>query len=255
MKNSQHVEQIILDAGLMTHGRFVSFEYMQMVFNKSQSFLGAEAPQVILRHMAQELGLKPAFTTDGFSIVPLKGPDIECPPSDFTFEGSNWPKPSKAVGEVFYPLIKKGDLSHYFAHSVRWFKHPLRPGTMLPVRLETFFLGIDHPVSRIYIDVPVVFKGRNYLSYMRVSLTVFEIILGSQVGQYGKWCQLSKEGSVEVETRAVDKGVPTVEEHTSMWDLFSVHEEMFDRNKKYVESNTPGKFAARVVADHLVKLN
>lgn len=248
MDDRTYLEQLIMGAGLHKEGRFVPYFYMEYLFEDVDEDL-EKGGHRLLNFMRQELKLKPAFVTNGYSIVSLDSPDVLCASRMFSLENREWPKPRKAVGAPFYPLINVAHLNKYFAHSIRWFDHPLRPGTMLPLRLNSYILGQEHPTTRMYVDVPVVFQNSGSLNYIRVSLTVFEIILESQTGIFGRWCQLMKNAG---STTFIDRGAPSKEEHDAMWQHFSTHEEMFEHNKHLAGDDSVGRDAARIVADYLI---
>tara|TARA_B100000700_G_scaffold88627_1_gene100030 strand:+ start:137976 stop:138743 length:768 start_codon:yes stop_codon:yes gene_type:complete len=255
MSISREIERTIADAGLDVLRKFVSFEEMQSIFDDLEGVTQSQgAAHTLLKEM-EARKVKPAFTTDGFHIASLDSPNIECPPRPFLFEPAFGGRPSKSVGNAFYPLVDKANLRQYFAHLIRWFPHPIRPGVMLPLRLDSYYLTVDHPVSRIYVDVPVILmKDKSRLNYIRVSLTVFETILDSQVGEHGRVIELTRtQERGERLTVARDVGEPY--NAARMWQTFGPqHHRKFEALSCSVETKPEFRKSALIVADHLIKL-
>jgi len=251
MNDRLYLENLIQGASLSKEGHSIPYFYMEYVFEDAGETI-EEGGKLILDFMYNELRLKPAFSTHGYSVASLDSPDVICAPSMFSLENREWPRPVKAVGAPFYPLIDKTHLDKYFAHSLRWFDHPLRPGTKLPLRLNSYLLGQDHPTSRMYVDIPVMFHNDPAMRYIRVSLIVFEIILESQTGVFGRWCQLTKSGG---QSSFLDRGAPTKDEYENMWGHFGQHEDMLRLNIHLANDDSVGRDAAKIVADYMIHKN
>lgn len=240
---------------LKTIGSVISFEDFDRAVNDLVRETGdTNAPSMVLDHLAV-LGVKPAFTANGYKIVPLKGPNIESPPEPFSFDRSPFEdRPARSTGSPFLPLIKKDELSKLYAHQIRWFKHPIRPNVMLPLRMSTYFLTVEHPNSRIYVDLPVVFKhNAKEMRIIRISLNVFENIMFSQKSEHGNFVSLDrKRGSGGVQTLVVDYGEPTHPD--AVWLVWNTdYIPYFNKARDFVYRQPAYRATALAVADHLIK--
>lgn len=183
------LRSLIQDSRLDVAGSQIEYAELQTTFDAA-NFIHPHGATSVLRILLEEMQLKPCLSLQGFVISDKSASNIECPPRNFSMQ--DFPLPMRSTG-WFLPILDKSRLSDYLVHSIRWFKHPLRPGTMLPVRLETFSLGVDHPSSRMYVDLPVLTSNDiRTFRYIRISLNVFEKILLSQYTSTPLMCKLHK---------------------------------------------------------------
>lgn len=255
MKISYESVRSTLDAlSLTTEGSTVSFQDLDSAANNlADKTRDQNALSFLLDHLAV-LGLKPAFMTDGFKIVRVEAPNIDSPPEPFSFSNSPFvDRPAKSSGSTFLPLVRKSDLSKLYAHQVRWFKHPVRPNVMLPLRMSSYFLTVNHPNSRIYVDLPVVFQGTNNMRIIRISLHVFENVLYSQKSKHGNFVSLDRSrGPGGVNTVVSGHGEPSDPDLIwSAWD--SEYIPYFEKARAFIENQPQFWRTALTVADHLIK--
>jgi hypothetical protein len=254
MGTSNVFEQASSFSELRQLGNFTTFVEMHEIFNRLTDVFSSNGPQQLLSNMA-ECGVKPAFSSDGYSTVALDRPNIESPPRPFTFANSGFvDRPSKSTDVNFFPLVRRDSLPLYFAHEIRWFKHPIRSNVMIPLRMRSHFLGVLHPTSRIYVDMPVVFEANlNSVNFIRVSLNVFEEIIFAQPDNARNFVKLvrTRNGSA-VRTRAQLSSVPT--DVDRLWELHdSDYMNYYTRNKEFVIEDKPEYWSsAMAVADHLI---
>jgi len=137
---------------------------------------------------------------------------------------------------------------------LRWFAHPIRPDVMLPLRMSSYFLGQEHSTSRIYVDMPVVFKtDLHRINFIRISLNVFEEILFAQSDSINRYIRLvrSREGS-SIRTHAEATTIPSNEQR--MWELHDVdYMEYLNKNKTSIANRPEFAPSALLIADHLIQ--
>jgi len=249
------LRQIVSDNNFDVPGTQFAFDTMQEKFEHMVNLTGSEeAPNKLLEYMAIA-GTKPAFSTQGYVVVDIKAPSVISPPRPFDFTGSGFvERPARSVGVDFFPLIRRECLSNYFAHQLRWFAHPIRPNVMLPLRMSSYYLGQAHTTSRIYIDMPVVFKtDLDSVNYIRISLNVFEEILFAQSDSINRFIRLvrTRNGS-SVRTHAEATTIPSNEQR--MWELHDRdYMEYHSKNKKSIDNQPKFAPSALLVADHLIQ--
>lgn len=246
------MKQLILDSRL-NEQRYVSFTEMTSICQAADN-IERGGTRHLLRVLYTEFELKPSFTTHGYTISPLSAPNMECAPLEFSFT-PDFPTPVRSTNIQMFPLIKRNRLDEMLVHSIRWFRDPLRPGRMLPLRLSTHYLGVEHPTSRIYVDVPVVLdplRSRTF-AYIRVSLLVFEILLESQAGEYGSIATLQtvQENNRKTTSSTNWSDCDKAQHEDLFEEFYGKHLETNERLRKYVKHND-NAHSASLIADHLV---
>lgn len=210
---------------------------------------------LLLEHLAC-LGLKPAFTDSGYQMVNVDSPNLRTMPKPFMFSDSPFTdRPSKSMGGEMYPLLRGGD-DPLFTHNLRWFKHPVRQGLRVPLRMSSYEMRDTHPQSRSYVDLPVVFKDTpTQLSFIRISLVVFEQIYFACVSGEPAFIKLQrtkKHGQTHTDVMRTSHVLPQTMK--TMWDDVYENQYMPFYKKSLAFLSTQPKFAdsAVAVADHLI---
>lgn len=254
MGTSNILEQASSFSQLRQPGNFTSFEEMHEIFSRMTSVFSHNGPQQLLNNLA-ECGVKPAFSSEGYSTVTLDRPNIESPPRPFTFANSGFvDRPTKSTGANFFPLVRRDSLPLYFAHQIRWFRHPIRSNVMIPLRMRSHFLTVLHPTSRIYVDMPVIFEtDLNTVKYIRVSLNVFEEIVFAQPDNARKFVRINRvRNGGAVQTRAELTTAP--DDADALWALHDRdYMTYYNRNKEFVTEDRPEYWSSAIqIADHLI---
>lgn len=199
-------------------------------------------------------GLKLSMTSTGYRVSRTDEPSLRSPPQQFSFSGTPFvERPKPTTGEAFLPLLRRDLLKRYFVHQIRWFPHPTRPRVMMPLRFYSHRLTEDHPSSRMYVDVPVVFQSDIVnIQTVRISLTVFESILFSMSDDTGAFITLRrKKNKSGIQTEIIKHEATLTEEYIDyLWN--EKYLPNHNKARPFLIEQTDAYKTALAVADHLI---
>lgn len=219
----------------------------------AKKYVGEYTTDLLLDSLLNE-GLKLAITSTGYRVSHKDEPSLRSPPHQFSFSGTPFvERPKPTTGEAFLPILRRDLLKRYFVHQIRWFPHPTRPRVMLPLRFHSHRLTEDHPSSRMYVDVPVVFQSDIVnIQTVRISLTVFESILFSMQDDVGTFITLRrKKNKSGIQTEIIKHESTLTEEYIDyLWN--EKYLPNHNKARPFLSEQTDAYKTALAVADHLI---
>lgn len=261
MNQSPIIDQVISENKLDMFGTEITFEDMhhlmaRLVVDTNDD----EAPKKMLYQLLKS-GLKPAFSSTGYTIVNKESLNIiGVPPKQFMLGDPFISIPKSSTQETFFPLLDVSRPELYYTHQIRWFRHPFRPNIRIPLRFNTFRLSDPHPSSRMYVDLPVIVPSDSDEIHMfRLSALVFDR-LAFEVGANsdGYWSlsrsrnRFNPAGAHWDIKKECDASFDLC---THNWALFERLYVPYAKTAEVGLSNLPDyKTSALIVADHIVRM-